>query len=40
LFYLNPSLKGARPMINKTFFGELIALAFVFAAGYAFMVVA
>ncbi len=27
-------------MTNKTFIGELVALAFVFAAGYAFMIVA
>ena len=27
-------------MTNKTFIGEFVALAFVFAAGYVFMVVA
>jgi len=27
-------------MTNKTFIGEFVALAFVFAAGYAFLIVA
>jgi len=36
----NNPLTRTRPMTNKAFFGELLALTLVFAAGYAFMVVA
>ena len=32
--------RSNQSMTNKTFIGEFVALAFVFAAGYAFMIVA
>ena len=42
LFVLNIKhpIKRNNLMLYKAFFGELLALTFVFAAGYAFMVVA